>query len=81
MINITKKYQTRSGRPVRILCTDARQGAYPVIGLFQHDDGTETLTMWRADGKFEAGNKNDRSSDLEEIDPEMLARKVKAMQP
>ena len=38
--NPNRKVVTRSGRPVRILCTDAK-GDYPVVALAIDEDGSE----------------------------------------
>ena len=46
MIDITKKYKTRDGRPVRILCVDA-PGKYQVVGIIE---GTEFPTTWTTEG-------------------------------
>lgn len=43
-------YQTRDGRPVRVLCTDAA-GAYPIRGLVPNGD-EESSTSWDADGCY-----------------------------
>jgi hypothetical protein len=46
MIDITKQYQMRDGRPVRILCTDGG-GRFPVIGMLGED-----LHRWNDLGRF-----------------------------
>lgn len=46
MIDINKKYQTRKGAPVRILCVD-REGNYPVVGLIG-----ENVYSWSANGQI-----------------------------
>lgn len=43
-----KKYQTRDGRPVRILCIDA-QGEQPIVGLIPE---FEAVQQWSLDGSF-----------------------------
>ena len=49
MIDMSKKYQTRDGRAVRILCVDGPGDGCPIIGLI------EGLPLdpyyWRADGQ------------------------------
>ena len=40
---------TREGRPVRIVCTDAK-GDYPVVALAIDDDGSEYTVRCRQDG-------------------------------
>lgn len=52
MLDLTKPVQTRSGVPVRILCTDAKKENGPIIGLIQYKDGTESCYRWNADGRF-----------------------------
>lgn len=44
-----KKYQTRNGRAVRILCTDAEGSRCPVIGLITYSNG-ECVGFWKLDG-------------------------------
>lgn len=49
-LDFNKPITTRSGRPVRILCTDAG-GEYPVIGLRQiYGNGREEVCRWKLDG-------------------------------
>lgn len=43
MIDINKKYQTRAGLPVRILCTD-RKGDHSVVGLVGIGEVPHTFT-------------------------------------
>ena len=43
-----KKYTTRDGSPVRILCVDAK-GESPIVGLVTFLDN-EYMIRWRADG-------------------------------
>jgi hypothetical protein len=45
LISMNKKYQTRDGRPVRVLCVDATNAdRYPVIALI--GDANERLTPY-----------------------------------
>lgn len=44
MIDMKRKYQTRDGRNVRLLCTDA-PGDYPVRGLVEKEDSTYSWTL------------------------------------
>jgi len=46
MISMDKKYTTRNGREVRLLCTD-RGGNFPIVGLV----GGE-VCCWSPEGKF-----------------------------
>lgn len=50
MIDFTKPCQTRDGRPVRILCTDAA-GRNPIVGLIQMAAG-DYACQWKADGTY-----------------------------
>lgn len=48
LITMDGKYQTRDGRPVRILCVDCKQTGYPVvamIGVYGH-----MIERYREDG-------------------------------
>ena len=52
-ISLDKQYQTRCGRPVRILAVDANlAGGYTVVGLLKWPEGEETMEMWMADGGY-----------------------------
>ena len=44
-----RKYETRDGRKVRILCTDAAGSRCPVIGLITYSNG-ECVGYWNLDG-------------------------------
>ena len=46
----TKKYRTRSGLPVRILCIDMRSDR-PIVGVASHLEG-EALCTWLFDGSL-----------------------------
>lgn len=46
LIQMGKKYKTRDGRDVRILCVDGEMKSHPVVGLI---DGQSY--QWPADGK------------------------------
>ena len=58
--NPNRKVVTRSGLPVRILCTDA-VGSYPIIGLISHEGG-ERPESFTKNGKYI--NNNGSDSDL-----------------
>lgn len=58
-LDLTKPIQTRDGRPVRILCTDAQTPKFggrvrPVIGLARNPTGEDSLLWWREDGTHDA---------------------------
>ena len=44
MIDMNKRYQTRDGRPVRLLCVDA--DGYPVVGLVNNHE----IYRWTDEG-------------------------------
>ena len=46
-IEMGKKYQTRSGQPVRLFCTDADNEIYSVIGEVKGDPQS-----WKSNGTF-----------------------------
>lgn len=58
MISMNKKYQTRDGKPVRLLCIDETLSRYPVIGVIA-DEGESS--SWTKDGYY--------YHDAEETDP------------
>jgi hypothetical protein len=49
MIDIDKKYQTRDGRPVRLI-SDNGTPEYPIIGIV--DGGGIRPRSWTAEGKY-----------------------------
>lgn len=51
-IDLSKKYRTRDGRDVRILCTDA-PGEYPVIGYAINSDASIILCKWMREGRYQ----------------------------
>ena len=67
MIDINKKYQTRDGRPVELLTTNAR-GAWPVVGYI--GDGDQ-VSRWAIDGAF-CGTSPIRTLDLVEVKPKRV---------
>jgi len=58
MISMDKKYRTRDGRDVRLLCVDGG-GFYPVIGLIDSD-----MLRWTDDGLFAPMRTARHSTDL-----------------
>ena len=48
-LDFTKPITTRDGRKVRILCTDAPNKAYPVVGIIE---GEWVINEWSVDGRF-----------------------------
>lgn len=68
-LDLSKPVQTRDGRPVRILCTDARRTKEPVIGLIQYLDGSELIGTWTIDGVYNYHRHDPSDSDLINIPP------------
>lgn len=52
MISMDKKYKTRDGRDVRILCVDGPSDECPVIGIVL---GAGGVAYWGVDGRKVAG--------------------------
>ena len=55
--NPSRKVVTRGGRPVRIICTDAK-GESPVVALVE-DNGEEHPFSYKQDGKWSKRNTSD----------------------
>jgi hypothetical protein len=51
MIDLNKKYKTRSGLKVELWRTDLPSCTYTVAGLYYDKDGTAILEKWTAEGK------------------------------
>ena len=68
MIDINKKYKTRSGLPVRILCTDRKSEPYTVVALVSYSETVEKLTMHTKDGQYFRYGSGDEL-DLVEVRP------------
>lgn len=67
VISMDKKYKTRSGLPVRILCVDRKYDVYPVVGLFLDND-KEYCNYWGHSGcNYSDGSES--SLDLIEVSP------------
>lgn len=73
-LDLSKPVQTRDGRPVRILCTDARKALYPIIGLIQYQDGSEALSTWADGGVYNLPKES--AWDLVNVPPKMVKVKV-----
>ena len=52
------KVETKSGRSVRILCTDLKDN-YPIVAAIPNEDGTECSCVYDADGHFCTGRETD----------------------
>lgn len=51
-----KLLQTRNGKPVRLLCLDAKRTTYHIIGLIQYPIDGEAIESWAIDGKYNGDN-------------------------
>ena len=58
LANPSRKVVTRSGRAVRIICTDRRGTNYPVIALVEFDWGEDPIGYTK-DGKYRIRDKSD----------------------
>lgn len=63
MIDFTKPVRNKRGEPIRILCTDRPNTAYPVLGL--RPDGT--LDTFTRDGRYYNGSTAFQEADLENV--------------
>lgn len=61
-IEMGKKYRTRDGRAVRLLCVDRKHQTYPVVGLV---GDPEILVAWTSNGLYSI--QEERDCDLVEI--------------
>ena len=68
-VSMDKKYQTRDGRPVRLLCIDAVSSNYPVIALVpnSHSRDEHDASCFTPEGRFFVSGEN--SKDLIEVPP------------
>ena len=62
LANPSQKVVTRDGKPVRILCTDAK-GDYPIVGLIYYHDEREIPENYTENGSYYIDN-DESSSDL-----------------
>jgi hypothetical protein len=63
LISLDKKYKTRDGRDVRVLCVDANDDNYPVVALIGND-----VHRFTSKGSFDMGYR--RGFDLIEVPEE-----------
>jgi hypothetical protein len=57
VLDFSKPVQTRDGREVKILCTDAKN-EYPISGLVTTDNGTQIHVQWSITGQYFSGMGN-----------------------
>lgn len=62
-VELNKKYRTRNGKDVRILCTDMDQTRQPVVGVVK---GHATVHYWTIDG-FSSLGRERHALDLIEV--------------
>lgn len=68
MIEMGKKYKTRSGLPVRILCNDFKNGTYTVIAaVYDQETGCESTISVSSTGSYIEEEEN--PLDLIEVTP------------
>ena len=67
MIEMTKKYKTRSGLPVRILCNDLKCDTYTVIAAVYEQEGCEFTISVSSTGSYIEDEEN--PLDLIEVTP------------
>lgn len=51
-IVMDKKYKTKDGRAVRILCVDRMSDSHPVVAVVLDTEGKERLKYYTAEGKY-----------------------------
>lgn len=59
LANPSRKVVTRSGNPVRIICTDAKY-EYPIVGLVELRENDEDTCNFKEDGTFLDGYTHER---------------------
>lgn len=72
MISMDKKYQTRNGRAVRVLCVDMTGTKYPVCVAIADPEGKESCHAYQIDGSLWAGGNQIHEVDLIEIKPTVV---------
>lgn len=73
MIDMSKQYRTRKGRPVRVLCVDKASMNWPVVVLIMVEDGIEDVHQYNEDGHKNCGLSGHISDwDLIEIKPSVV---------
>ena len=55
LANPLMKIVTREGKPVRIICTDAKSEKYQVVALVTKKSGQEVLATFDTSGKYRSG--------------------------
>lgn len=65
MISMDKKYRTRDGRDVRLLCVDGPE-EWPVVGIVEG-----SLESWKSDGSFSLFGMKTNSDLIEYHEPDI----------
>jgi hypothetical protein len=69
-LDLTKPVQTRDGRPVRILATDARRGNdRHVVGLIDNNGFNDVVCVWGQDGMVYSAKIDDAVCGLINVPP------------
>ena len=68
MIDLKKKYQTRDGRPVRVLCVDRRHPTYPVVAVYE-SEGIESMGTYTDTGHYHVDTHGSRLDIIEVVEP------------
>jgi len=71
MIDMKLTYQTRDGRPVRLLCVDGNHATYKVVGFIGTESG---ITYWSAKG-YHFNSEMPGPHDLIEVKPKAVVKK------
>ena len=64
IVQMGKKYKTKGGEPMRVLCVDSGDSDYPVICV----DSTGSAKEYTADGRYYS-EREDEFRDLVEVSP------------
>ena len=67
-VSMDKKYKTRNGCDVRILCVDMKNKNYQVVGIVTDKDGEELEQSFTSSGQF-INTKDEHKLDLIEVSP------------
>lgn len=72
-IEMERKYRTRSGKAVRVLCVDKASMNWPVVVLIMVEDGIEDVHQYNEDGHKNCGLSGHIGDwDLIEIKPSVV---------
>lgn len=71
-IEMGKKYRTRNGKEVRVLCVDHDSDTYPVVAIIHHSDTDSDIYTFTRDGHYwfgQAAVPEEDEDDLVEVRP------------